>query len=175
MLVDDIAEPVSAEILPELVKEVRKTINQVRDLTEELSPVHLEHMDLAEAIRSHASKITARAKADITVHTNGAIYDFLSDRVKEHCFLIFQEALTNAIKHSNAENIIVRMSLIDDNRLLMKISDDGCGFSTAQTTGQEKGLGLSIIRERAVRLGGYANIIGEPGKGATVAIEIPIS
>ena len=175
MLVENMTEPVSAEILPELVEEVRKTIDQVRDLTEELSPVHLEHMDLAEAIRSHASKLTARAKAEITVNTNGAVYDFLSDRIKEHCFLIFQEALTNAIKHSDAENVAVQLSLLDDNRILMKIIDDGRGFSTSQTMGQEKGLGLSIIRERAVRLGGSANIFSEPENGTTVTIKIPIS
>lgn len=175
MLVDNMTEPVSAEILPELVEEVRKTIDQVRDLTEELSPVHLEHMDLAEAIRSHASKLTARAEADIAVNTNGTAYDFLSDRIKAHCFLIFQEALTNSIKHSGAENIIVQLSLLDDSRLLMKISDDGRGFSKAKAMGQEKGLGLSIIRERATRLGGEASIFSEPGNGTTVTLRIPIS
>ncbi len=174
MVVENIATPVAAEILPELVEEVRKTIDQIRDLTEELSPVHLEHMDLAEAIRSQASKLTVRVKADISVNTNGDTYAFLSDRVKEHCFLIFQEALTNAIKHSGAEKIMVQLNIVDDNWLLMRISDDGCGFSMGQTIGQEKGLGLSIIKERAMRLGGTADIRSKPGKGTTVTMKIPI-
>ena len=175
MVVENIATPVAAEILPELIEEVRKTIDQVRDLNEELSPVHLDHMDLSEAIRSHASKLTVRVKADIFVNAHGDTYDFLSDRVKEHCFLIFQEALTNAIKHSGAEKIMIQLNVVGDNWLLMRISDDGCGFSMGQTTGHEKGLGLSIIKERAIRLGGTADISSELGKGTTVTMKIPTS
>jgi len=175
MVAEDMAKPAAVEILPELVEEVRKTIDQVRDLNEELSPVNLEHMDLAEAVRSHASKLTVRVKANIFVNTNGDSYAFLSDRVKELSFLIFQEALTNAIKHSGAEKIMVQLKVVGDNWLIMQISDDGCGFSTKQTTGEGKGLGLSIIKERAARLGGTANVRSEPGKGTTVTMKIPIS
>jgi len=175
MVTEDIAKPAADNILSELVEEVRKTIEQVRDLTEELSPVRLEQMGLAEAIRSHASKLAVRVKADIFININRETYAFLESRVKEHCFLMFQEALTNAIKHSGAEKIMVQLDVVDDNQLLMQISDDGCGFSLEQTVGQDKGLGLSIIKERAMRLGGTAEINSEPGKGTTVTVKVPIS
>jgi PAS domain S-box-containing protein len=168
-------QPVAAEILPELVEEVRKAIAQVRDLTQELRPTHLEQMDLAEAMRSHASKLGGRINAEIRIYTDQATYAFLSDRIKEHCFLIFQEVLNNAIKHSSAEQIKVRLDAVDDAWLLMEISDNGCGFCPEQILAQDKGLGLSIIKERSQRLGGTTEICSEPGKGTTVMVKVPIS
>jgi signal transduction histidine kinase len=165
---------VAAEIIPELVEEVQKAIKQVRELTEELSPVHLEKMDLAEAIRSHASKLGTRVNADILINTDRMAYAFLKSRIKEHCFLIFQEALTNALKHSGAERIIIGLDIVDDGWLVMRISDDGCGFSSEQSTFQGKGLGLSIIKERVMRLGGMIEICSDPGKGTTVTVKVPI-
>ncbi|MEN8133479.1 MAG: PAS domain-containing protein, partial [Pseudomonadota bacterium] len=174
MVAEDIAKSAATEILPELVEEVRKTIEEVRDLTEELSPVRLEQMDLAEAIRSHASKLAVRVKADFFINFDRETYAFLGSHVKEHCFLMFQEALTNAIKHSGAEKIMVQLDVEDDHWLLMQISDDGCGFSLEQTIAQDKGLGLSIIKERAMRLGGATEISSEPGKGTTVTVKVPV-
>lgn len=165
---------VAAEIIPELVEEIQKAIEQVRDLTEELSPVRLEKMDLAEAIRSHASKLGARVNADILINTDRMTYAFLKSRIKEHCFLILQEALTNALKHSGAERIIIGLDIVDDAWLVMRISDDGCGFSPEQSTFQGKGLGLSIIKERGIRLGGMTEICSDPGKGTTVTVKVPI-
>lgn len=174
MVAEDMIKPEAAEILPELVEEIRKAIEQVRDLTEELSPVRLDKMDLAEAIRSHASKLAARVKADIVIETDRETYAFLIGRVKEHCFLMFQEALTNAIKHSGAKEIVVRLEVVDDRWFLMQILDDGCGFPLDQTLGEDKGLGLFIIKERAMRLGGSAEIRSVLGKGTTVRVKVGI-
>ncbi len=165
----------AAEILPELLDEVGKAITQVRDLTQELRPLHLEQMDLAEAIRSHASKLAVRIDAEICVSADQGSYGFLGDRVKEHCFLIFQEVLNNAIKYSGADFINVRLYVVDDTWLLLEISDDGRGFSPQQVGSQDKGLGLSIIKERGQRLGGATEICSEPGKGTSVMVKVPIS
>jgi signal transduction histidine kinase len=175
MISSDTEQRAAAEILPELLDEVGKAVTQVRDLTQELKPLHLEQMDLSEAMRSHASKLAVRINAEIRVSTDRATYGFLNDRVKEHCFLIFQEVLNNAIKYSGAAQIKVRLDMVDDAWLLMEISDDGCGFSPEQILAQDKGLGLSIIKERGQRLGGTTEICSEPHKGTTVMVKVPIS
>ncbi len=165
----------AAEILPELLDEVGKAITQVRDLTQELRPLHLEQMDLVEAIRSLASKLAVRIDAGIGVSADQEAYGFLSQRLKEHCFLIFQEVLNNAIKYSGAKHIDVRLYIVDDSWLSLEVSDDGRGFSPEQIPDQDKGLGLSIIKERGQRLGGTTEICSEPGKGTTVTVKVPIS
>ena len=175
MVIGQGEKPVADDILPELVEEVQKTIEQVRDLTDELRPLRLEQMDLAEAIRSHASKIRIRADVKIHIDTDRPTYALLGNRVKENCFLIFQEVLNNAIKHSDAGRIKVRLEVVADSWLLMEIEDDGCGFSPEQILAQDKGLGLSIIKERGLRLGGMTEICSQPGKGTTVTIQVPIS
>ena len=140
----------------------------------ELSPVRLEQMDLAEAIRAHVSKLTVRVKADIRLVSDGGSYAFLDERIKEHCFLVFQEALTNAIKHSDASLIEVRLGVLDEAWLVMEISDNGSGFSPRKTSVRDSGLGISIIQDRAQRLGGTADIQSTPGKGTSVAVRIPL-
>ena len=159
------ADPDVAKVLAGLNEEVLNVIEQVRNLSSELSPVRLEQMDLAEALCLHVSKITVRVKANIRVDTSQRSYAFLDGRIKEHCFLIFQEALTNAIKHSDASLIEVRLDVVDEAWLLMEISDNGSGFSLGKTSEQDSGLGISIIQDRAQRLGGEADIQSTPGRG----------
>ena len=168
------ADPDVAEILVGLNGEVRNAIEQVRSLSSELSPVRLEQMDLAEAIRSHVSKLTVRVKADIRLVSDGGSYAFLDERIKEHCFLVFQEVLTNAIKHSDASLIEVRLGVVDAAWLVMEISDNGSGFSPQKTSVRDSGLGISIVQDRAQRLGGKIDIQSKPGKGTRVTVRIPL-
>ena len=168
------ADPDVAEILVGLNGEVRNAIEQVRSLSSELSPVRLEQMDLAEAIRSHVSKLTVRVKADIRLVSDGGSYAFLDERIKEHCFLVFQEVLTNAIKHSDASLIEVRLGVVDAAWLVMEISDNGSGFSPQKTSVRDSGLGISIVQDRAQRLGGKVDIQSKPGKGTRVTVRIPL-
>jgi PAS domain S-box-containing protein len=167
-------DPDVAESLMELNGEVRSAIEQVRNLSSELRPVRLEQMDLAEAIRAHVSKVTVRVKADIRLVTDRWSYAFLDERIKEHCFFVFQEALTNAIKHSDASVIEIRVSVVDEAWLLMEISDNGSGFSPRKVSVRDSGLGILIIQDRAQRLGGKVDIQSTPGKGTRVTVRIPL-
>ena len=167
-------DPDVAEILTELDGEVRCAIEQIRNLSSELRPTRLEQMDLAEVIRAHVSKLRGRVKADIRLVTDRRSYTFLDERIKEHCFLVFQEALTNAIKHSGASLIEIRISVADENSLSLEIADNGSGFSPGESAVQNSGLGLMIIQDRAQSLGGQVDIHSTPGKGSTISARIPI-
>jgi PAS domain S-box-containing protein len=161
-------------ILNELDGEVRSAIKQIRNLSSELRPSRLEQMDLAEVIRTHVSKLSGRVKAEIRLDADRRSYAFLDERIKEHCFLVFQEALTNAIKHAHASVIEIRLQVVDEASFVLEIKDNGCGFSPLKPSMQDSGLGLLIIRDRAQRLGGTVDIHSTPGKGATVSIRVPL-
>ena len=87
-------------------------------------------------------------------------------------FRIFQETLTNIIRHADATR--VRVSLKKNATAVeMKVSDNGKGISRNRLSGPES-FGLIGMRERAHSFGGNLVITGARGEGTTVAVTIPI-
>jgi PAS domain S-box-containing protein len=79
-----------------------------------------------------------------------------------------REALTNARRHSGADNVRVTLRT-DGDVLVAEIADDGRGIGT----GTEPGVGLNSMKERAAAVGGELRIESEPGRGTTVRLRIP--
>lgn len=88
------------------------------------------------------------------------------------------ELLANVAKHAGAQSADVICCLIREDRLVVAVSDSGCGFEceeilTSQTGAS--GLGLLGIRERLARIGGEVNIDSMPGEGTTITLSIPLN
>jgi signal transduction histidine kinase len=86
-------------------------------------------------------------------------------------FRIFQEALTNVARHSQASAVTVTLETRADT-LQLTVSDNGRGISAATLAGRGS-LGLMGMRERAQQLGGVMDIRSEPGEGTTVRVRVP--
>lgn len=84
---------------------------------------------------------------------------------------IIQEALSNTHRHAKASRVVVRLQKLDQD-LQVQIEDDGYGFDPDQVTGER--LGLRIMRERAMSLGGDLKIYARPGAGTRLLIELPL-
>ena len=84
---------------------------------------------------------------------------------------LVQEALINVRRHSGARHARVDLGIIGD-RVRVEVADDGRGFDAETAWG---GIGLSSMRERAVRLGGSFEVRSEPGEGTRVMAEVPAS
>jgi two-component system nitrate/nitrite sensor histidine kinase NarX len=85
---------------------------------------------------------------------------------------IVQEALTNVRKHSGAQNVRILLRGADDGHFNVLVEDDGQGIQTKvldDAPGEH--IGLSIMRERAARLGGELTIESEPGEGTRVELQ----
>lgn len=80
-------------------------------------------------------------------------------------FLIAQEALTNAIKHAQAGNVVVTLSSGPE-RVVLTIADDGIGIDGQSRS--PNGLGLQTMRSRAAAIGAWLRIAGTAGKGTQV-------
>lgn len=80
-----------------------------------------------------------------------------------------QEALTNAVKHSQGEQAWVEL-VEHEHRLTLTVSDDGCGFEPDRTDG---GYGLIGMRERVELVEGSLLIDSAPGRGTTVRAKLP--
>jgi signal transduction histidine kinase len=86
-------------------------------------------------------------------------------------FRIFQEALTNIIRHAQATMVIVRLWQQADT-LCLEVCDNGQGISKQQLARRDA-LGLRSMRERASLWDGTVEIHGKPGKGTTVIVRMP--
>lgn len=85
-----------------------------------------------------------------------------------------QEAISNIIKHSEADKIILDIECINAS-CIINIKDNGKGFSVEDTLDQnEKHFGLSDMQDRVNILNGSIDIISECGKGTELKIEIPL-
>lgn len=90
-------------------------------------------------------------------------------------FRIYQEIITNVIKHSGATKVKVDFS-VDKNEIKLSITDNGSGLckSALKQSQIQNRLGLASIKERALLLNGTSKINSEPGKGTQVQVVIPI-
>jgi ligand-binding sensor domain-containing protein/two-component sensor histidine kinase len=94
----------------------------------------------------------------------------LGPDVRRELYLVFKEAVNNAVRHSGCAEAKVELR-IDGDRLRLEIRDDGQGFDPAQ---ESEGHGLGSMKRRAEALGGKLEIVTRAGEGTTVRLEVPI-
>jgi PAS domain S-box-containing protein len=147
------------------------TINTVRRIASELRPSVLD-LGLAEAIEWQARQFQDRT--EIIVHGDCRLENVdLSREQSTAVFRIFQEALTNILRHSQATTANIQMKE-EDGEFILTISDNGRGITEDEKSGQ-RALGLLGMQERAHLIRGKIEITGSDGKGTVVTVRIPIS
>jgi PAS domain S-box-containing protein len=147
------------------------TIQTVQRISSELIPGVLDHLGLSEAVKWQIGEIQKRTeiKCDIIIDPENIVLDRSSAIT---VFRIFQEALTNIVRHAEATEVTIMLKEGDKN-LTLEVSDNGKGIPESRISSPES-LGLIGIRERARILGGRGHITGSPDKGTTVEIVIPV-
>jgi signal transduction histidine kinase len=88
-------------------------------------------------------------------------------------FRVFQEALTNIIRHAQARKVVVSLKKSGD-RVIMEIGDDGRGIAKEEIE-NPKSIGLTGMRERAYAVRGSLTITGIRGEGTTVTLSVPLN
>jgi signal transduction histidine kinase len=88
-------------------------------------------------------------------------------------FRIFQEALTNVVRHAGATRAEISLGTEDGDTLLLRICDNGKGIGRAGESGRE-GLGILGMHERARMFGGSVEIAPQIGNGTRVTARIPM-
>ncbi|MFQ5443959.1 MAG: ATP-binding protein [Nitrospinales bacterium] len=146
------------------------TIQTVKRISFELRPPVLDVLGLSEAIRWQGEEYQKRAGIKFDFHNPTGEVDLDQDR-STTVFRIFQETLTNVVRHAHAEKVSVIMSQTNGT-LVLEVKDDGKGIDENQVS-DLKSLGILGMRERALGWGGQVDIKGTPGNGTTVTIKIP--
>lgn len=146
-------------------------IKSVQRISSELRPMMLDTLGLGEAIEWQAKEF--QKNTGIICNTSILLENDQFHRdVSTAMFRIFQETLTNVIRHSEADQVDVLLEERKD-RLVLVVRDNGKGISRDQLKHADS-LGIMGIRERAYALGGRAKIFGTPGKGTTIIAHIPV-
>jgi PAS domain S-box-containing protein len=144
-------------------------ITEARAVSRGLFPVQLEVDGLSLALQQLAAGTRARTKVTCRMECPQPV-SVSDNAVATHLYRIAQEAVNNAIKHSRASMILIQLNS-SENRVELKISDNGIGLSIAPDS--SRGMGLHIMNYRAQVIGGALSIAPVPGHGTMVSCSAP--
>lgn len=159
------------ENLPSLLSHADSAIQTVKKISGELRPFILDNLGLLDAIEWEVGKFEKRTGIQCETHLDCDDRHLELDRAIT-IFRIFQETLTNIVRHADA----TRMSLTikeENGCIKMAIVDNGNGISERDITAKDA-FGLIGMRERAYAWGGETSIRGTAGKGTEVVVHIPL-
>ena len=132
----------------------------------------LEGGDLFSAISQIVEPLVAREHARVEVKVQGTQVR-LPGQIEMNLLRIAQEAAANAVKHGRAQHVEIELSYTSGS-VGLSVSDDGAGFVPSQASPSGH-FGLLDMRERALSMRSQLKIESEPGSGARVFLEVPIS
>ena len=158
--------------LAESVQSINEGVRTVRTICSGLRPGVLDDLGLAAAIEWQGSDFASRNGIVCRVTVPAVDLHMDGDRATA-AFRIFQECLTNVIRHAQAQSVHVDLSQEND-YILLVVEDDGIGFCEPDLSNTLGSLGLLGMKERAQFCGGEVQIQSSPGKGTTVTIRIPV-
>ncbi|MEG5053234.1 MULTISPECIES: PAS domain S-box protein [unclassified Microcoleus] len=168
VLTDDLE---AAQAHLDLIKELARTgLTEARRSVVALRPQLLEEGSLQSALHRLIAQIRTAAM-DVTLYyeIEGAVYS-LPTEVENNLLRIGQEALTNAIRYANADEIRVEL-VYDRDQFCLRVRDNGQGFGVGSISASE-GFGLLGMSERAERIGAQLTIRSQPGQGTEIIVTV---
>lgn len=162
------------EMLESLKERVSTILKELHRIEYDLRPSLLDDLGLIPALRWYLEVRAKEIAAKPHIEVEGEAVQ-LSPQSEIMIFRIVQEAVTNAVKYSNAEDIFVRV-LFFASSLSVVVADNGHGFDckSMTTNGNRASLGLIGMRERAELIGGTLEIDSNPELGTSVNLVIPL-
>ena len=149
---------------------ITTTVNSISRICSELRPAILDDVGLSAAIEWQAEEFTSRTGIVCNIKTEPAEIK-LSEELSVAIFRIFQETLTNIVRHAKASEVDVQLQLTPSD-FSMQVSDDGVGIEIA---GPQKvhSFGLLGVKERVRGFGGELTLCTGDKGGACLDIVIP--
>ena len=158
--------------LKNLRQELASTSEAVHDISYRLHPSLVEDLGISTALRTECERVQKYTDASIKVQI-GAIPERIPKDAALCAYRVIQEALNNAVRHAEADNIEILLDK-EGQTLKLEVLDDGRGFIEAQVKSKVS-LGLSSMRERVSMMDGTIGIRSAPGAGTTVGAVVPLT
>ncbi len=160
----------------EILRYLDATIENVRRLSQDLSPYLLEDLGLSAAIGHLLGNIRDYAGLEVTSARVDELAGLFPPEAQITIYRILQECLTNVIKHARAARVSVKINR-RDHEVSFIVRDDGQGFDVRQARSlraRDKGIGLTAMQERLRLIQGTLHIRSQKGKGTGITFTIPI-
>jgi signal transduction histidine kinase/ligand-binding sensor domain-containing protein len=160
------------EQLNQIIASALSAIGDLRDISHDLRPIHLERFGLTEALRNLCEAIKETSVVEWSYHIEN-IDGLIASEKEINFYRVIQEATTNVQRHSGAEQASVMVSR-DGGVIRVTLWDDGCGF-IVRDRALFAGLGFQGMAERMQSLGGTIDVQSSPGEGTVIKLHIPPS
>lgn len=161
---------VSKKLVADVIKEVRR-------VSFHLTPVALSDYGIPAVLHKFSEEMGKISKIPVVFENKTGFISRMEPKIENNIYRIVQEAVNNAVKYSEAEEI--RISLSHNSKfLLLEIIDDGIGFDMQKLKEEghfkASGHGIFNIRERVNFVNGQFELTTAPGEGTRMSIEIPL-
>jgi signal transduction histidine kinase len=160
-------DPRADEPLAELHQDLADLLVHLREFAHAIHPPVLADQGLLAAIEAQAARLPLEVVIESDPALRGVRYP---QHIETATWFVVAEALTNAVKHSQASWVLVALTQ-PDTRLAVEVRDDGCGFDPATV----HGLGLAGLADRISIVNGTLRVDSGPGRGTTLRAEIPLT
>ena len=160
--------------LSDLKTAVTATFQKVRDYMFDLRPMMLDDLGLIPTLRRYVDNFNEKSGVPAVLTITGSERRFTPYK-EVVIFRVVQELLANVRVHAHATRVQVLLDVGED-AVQTVVEDNGSGFNVAEVMNapQQKGLGLSMLRERIAMLGGDLKIESAVGRGTKVTLQLPI-
>jgi signal transduction histidine kinase len=150
----------------------RESLAELRSLILGLRPADLQRDGLAGALRQEATMLQQIHGIEVRLELDGA--DLVANTARDGEILrIAEEALHNAVRHSGAHRVSVRLGG-EEGTVTVEVADDGRGFDPRDPELRSHHLGLTSMEARARELGGRLALESQPGGGTVVRLDVPL-
>lgn len=167
----------AGEDLANLQNTVQQESDELRRMVTDLRPLRVESADLRELMFAFAERFRSEHGLAVDLFIDDRDLR-LPDRICRELFQIYRESLHNVKKHAHASHVVVKLEQ-DEARVFLFVDDNGRGFSfSGRYTSEELDqlrLGPISIKERTRSVGGTLTVESNPGHGARLTVEIPLS
>ena len=160
------APPALAQLAGRIAMMAREANAHARMLARGLSPAALDAVGLVEALHALARNTTALFRVACECRAEGD-HDSLAPEAAIHLYRIAQEAVSNAVTHAQAKQIIIEV--FPQGRCELRVTDDGTGFNPETVRGE--GIGLQSMQYRASLFRGRVHVHSQPGQGTQLVCE----
>jgi len=161
-------QPALAERLSRMGAMLREAVAQTRSLAQGLVPVSDDPAALRAGLLKLADRAASVGLLRCRLEAPPGI-ELTNPAAAGHLYRIAQEALNNAMKHSQASEVVLRLAR-EKAGIRLEIADNGKGLAK---TARKGGLGLEVMKHRAALMGGVLRVTSRPGRGVTVVSIVP--
>jgi two-component system, NarL family, sensor kinase len=152
---------------------VSKAITDLRSLSKSLHPDRVNELGLAENIRQELEMLQKSRLYQTHLQINGHVYN-IPLQTQTILFRMVQEAISNIIKHANANSVVIILDY-ESTQFCLTITDNGIGIDVHTAVELTHGIGIRNMQNRSGIIGATFELLPVAGGGTSVQIRLPIN